>query len=254
MNVKYNPADMAQVYFKALQDALTILVSLQDTVADKVLILQAIDQFNKHMDLNEAIDDWKKIVPQKTWKKFKMHFTKAVTKNQKRSGTLREIGIANQVKDQVETNRDNTENVAKFQIEQEEKIEELTARMAQLENTKPPTGQAYGAQGPSVLTPPSRSDDMRQITTILQAVLEAQARTPEGETKGNGDSFKTKRKWNKTAVICLMPSAQNAATHKTTHTATHTSMTFPTNTTAIHASGKRRDTKMRQQSRTKWEV
>ena len=29
MKVKYNPADMVQVYFKALQDARTILVSIQ---------------------------------------------------------------------------------------------------------------------------------------------------------------------------------------------------------------------------------
>ena len=66
MNVKYNPADMAQVYFKALQDALTILVSLQDTVADKVLIFQDINQFNKHTELNEVIDDWGEITSQKT--------------------------------------------------------------------------------------------------------------------------------------------------------------------------------------------
>ena len=58
MNVKYNPADLAQVYFKALQDACTIRVSLQETVADKVLICQAIYQFNKHMDLNEAVEKY----------------------------------------------------------------------------------------------------------------------------------------------------------------------------------------------------
>ena len=89
MNVKYDPSDLVLVYFKALQYACTIIVSLQETVAYRVLIRQVIDQFNKHMDLNEAVDDWKKIVPQKTWKKFKIHFAKAVTKNQKRSGALR---------------------------------------------------------------------------------------------------------------------------------------------------------------------
>ena len=35
-------------------------------------------------------------------------------KNQKYSITLREIGIFNQVKEQVETNRDNTETVQNF--------------------------------------------------------------------------------------------------------------------------------------------
>ena len=41
-----------------------------------------------------------------------------------------------------------------------------------------------------------------------------------------------------TTMICLIPSAQNSATQKATHTDTHVDMTFPTNTTARHASGK----------------
>ena len=113
---------MVQVYFKALKYTRNIPVSLQETVTDKFLIRQAIDQFKKHMDLNEAVDEWKQIAPQKTWKKFKMHFTKAVMKNQKRSGALREIGIANQVKEQVETNHNNTETVENFRIEQAKTI------------------------------------------------------------------------------------------------------------------------------------
>ena len=76
------------------------------------MICQYIEQFNKHMDLNETVDYWKEIVPQKTWKKFKMQFTKLVTNNQKLIGTLREIGISNKFKEQVETNRGNTETVA----------------------------------------------------------------------------------------------------------------------------------------------
>ena len=60
MNLKYDPADMVQVYLKALQDTRTILMSLIETVAERVLICQAIYQFNKHMNLNEAIDEWKK--------------------------------------------------------------------------------------------------------------------------------------------------------------------------------------------------
>ena len=125
-----------------------------------------------------------------------MKFTKAVLKNQKRSCTLREIGISNQVKYQVETNRDNTETIAILQIEQSQIFEELTARLAQIENTKYPTGQNYGVQVPSVITLPSRSDDMSQITTIIQAVLGVQTKTTEGGTKGNGDSIKTKHNWN----------------------------------------------------------
>ena len=37
---------------------------------------------------------------------------------------------------------------------------------------------------------------MIQITTILQDVLEAQSKTPEGGNNGNGDSTKTKSKCN----------------------------------------------------------
>ena len=56
MNVKYDPADTVQVYFKALQYARTTLVYLQETFTDWVLNFQAIDQFNKHMNINEAMN------------------------------------------------------------------------------------------------------------------------------------------------------------------------------------------------------
>jgi hypothetical protein len=167
MNTKYDPSGLIQVYYKALQDARTILVALSETVSDKVLIRQGIDQFNHHMDLNEAVDEWKKKPTiDKTWKIFKTHFSKAVTRNQKRSGTLKEIGIANQVKEQLETNRDNTETIAQFQVEQAQTIDALQARLALLEA---PKGQAYGAQGPpSVIKSPSTPEEMSQLTTILQ--------------------------------------------------------------------------------------
>ena len=97
MNVKYHPADLVQVNFKALKDAQTILVYIQETVLEKVIIHQGINQFNKHMDLNEAVGDWKNIASQKIWKTFKKHFTTVVIKNQKCSGTLRETEISNQV-------------------------------------------------------------------------------------------------------------------------------------------------------------
>ena len=53
-----------QLYFKSLQDTWTILVYLQETVVDKVLIFQLIIQFNKPMDLNKAVDDQKKTFPE----------------------------------------------------------------------------------------------------------------------------------------------------------------------------------------------
>ena len=132
MSVKYNPSDLVQVYLKELPDACNTFVSLQETVADKVLISQVNDQFNKHIDTNKAVEDWKKIASKKSWKKFRMHFTKAATKNQKCCDTLREIGITNKSKEQMETNPDNTEVVAKFQIYQAQKIEELMAHLEHL--------------------------------------------------------------------------------------------------------------------------
>jgi hypothetical protein len=65
---------------------------------------------------------------------------------------LKDIGIANQVQEQVEANRDNTKTVAQFQLEQAQTIEALTTRLALLEASKP---QAYGAQvPPTIITPP----------------------------------------------------------------------------------------------------
>ncbi|WP_288992558.1 hypothetical protein [uncultured Marinobacter sp.] len=195
MNVKYDPSELVQVYFKALQDARTILASLNETASDKVLIRQGIDQFNKHMDLNEAVDDWKKKPSiDKTWKAFKTHFSKAITKNNKRSGTLKEIGIANQVQEQVEANRDNTETVAQFQLEQAQTIEALTTRLALLEASKP---KAYGAQVPPAIITPPPSDDISQMTTILQAVMAAQTKTTQESPGGNNTPDKErKRQWN----------------------------------------------------------
>ena len=55
-------------------------------------------------------------------------------------------------------------------------------------------------------------------------------------------------------MICLMNRSQNTTTQTATHNSTHAAMTSPTNTTAIHESGKRTDKNMRQQSREKLEV
>eukprot|EP00978_Attheya_sp_CCMP212_P027535 scaffold92242_cov31-Attheya_sp.AAC.1 len=192
MNVKYDPSDLVQVYFKALQDARTIIASLNETVNDKVLIRQGIDQFNKHMDLNESVDEWKKKpAVNKTWTEFKTHFSKPITKNQKRSGTLKEIGIANQVQEQVAANRENTETVVQFQLEQAQTIDALTARLDHLEATK---NKAYGAQVPPTVITPLAADDMSQITTMLQAVMAAQTKTSEENQNGDDNTQEKKSK------------------------------------------------------------
>ena len=56
------------------------------------------------------IKAWKKLarVVEKTWKKFKSHFTKAIINGNKRdTGTLKAIGIDNAVKEQVNQNKEN---------------------------------------------------------------------------------------------------------------------------------------------------
>eukprot|EP00978_Attheya_sp_CCMP212_P032196 scaffold124342_cov40-Attheya_sp.AAC.4 len=144
------------------------------------------------MDLNESVDEWKKKPAlNKTWTEFKTHFSKAITKNQKRSGTLKEIGIANQVQEQVAANRENTETVVQFQLEQVQTIDALNARLARLEATK---NQAYGAQVlPTVITPPT-ADDMSQITTMLHAVMAAQTKTSQENPNGGDNTQKNKSK------------------------------------------------------------
>ena len=113
MHVAYNPSEFIQIYYKALQDSRTILIALKEIINDKIFIRQAIDQFNKRIDLNEAVDDWKKTTaPNKTWKNFKIHFAKAITKEQKRAGTLKDIGIANEVQELVSKVREETDTLA----------------------------------------------------------------------------------------------------------------------------------------------
>ena len=67
---------------------------------------------------------------------------------------------------------------------------------------------------------------MSQITTIFQAVLEAQAKTSKGGTNGNVDSTKKKRKWD--TRDNGMPNAQRSELRhfKATHNATNADMTF----------------------------
>eukprot|EP00978_Attheya_sp_CCMP212_P009529 scaffold22535_cov32-Attheya_sp.AAC.2 len=240
MNVRYDPSDLVQVYFKALQDARTILASLNETVNDKVLIRQGIDQFNKHMDLNESVDEWKKKPAlNKTWTEFKTHFSKAIAKNQKRSGTLKEIGIANQVQEQVAANHENTEIVAQT-------IDALTARLAHLEATK---NQAYGAQvPPTVITPPT-ADDMSQITTMLHTVMAAQTKmevTTLRRRKAN-DSGQQK------TTTYPMGNAPNVVTPPATPIVTPADMTFQPNMTARPADEKKTATRIAQQpSQARW--
>jgi hypothetical protein len=91
-----------------------------------------LNQFKEHLDLQYGIKAWKKLDRvEKTWKKFKSHFTKAIDDNINDMGTLKAVGIANAV-EQVDQNKENQQLLAQATDEANEKIEQLEKQQAQL--------------------------------------------------------------------------------------------------------------------------
>jgi hypothetical protein len=79
------------------------------------------------------IKAWKKFArADKTWKNFKSHFTRAINDNKSDTGTLKAIGIANAVKEQVDQNKENQRVLAQATVEANDKIESLEKQQAQL--------------------------------------------------------------------------------------------------------------------------
>jgi hypothetical protein len=96
------------VYYKAVQDARNTLESLNEIIDESTLIRHGLSQFKEHVDLKLDIKTWKHFTwVEKTRKKFKSHFTKAINENKRDTGTLKAIGIANAVKEQVDQNKEN---------------------------------------------------------------------------------------------------------------------------------------------------
>jgi hypothetical protein len=67
---------------------------------------------------------------EKTWKKFKSLFTKAINENKNDAGTLKAIGIANA--EQVNQNKENQRVLAQATVEANNKIEQLEKQQVQL--------------------------------------------------------------------------------------------------------------------------
>jgi hypothetical protein len=87
---KYDPSEEPQVYYKAVQDAKLTLESLNQSIDEETLIRHGMNQFKGHMDLRHDIKAWKKSnQTDKTWKKFKSHFTKAINDNRNDLSTLK---------------------------------------------------------------------------------------------------------------------------------------------------------------------
>jgi hypothetical protein len=92
MRTSYDPSEQPQVYFKKLETGRTLLVQLQVGCPEQTLIRAAMGQFQKQMDLNDAVDRWKeKPANQKTWALFKIFFSKEIKKNRNRQGTFKAI-------------------------------------------------------------------------------------------------------------------------------------------------------------------
>jgi hypothetical protein len=129
----YDPTEEPQVYYKAVQDARLTLESLNQTIDEETLIRHGLNQFKEHIDLRYDIKAWKKYDrADKTWKKFKSHFTKAINDNRNDLSTLKQVGIANAVKEQVNQNKENQQLLAQATDEANDKIEQLEKQQAQL--------------------------------------------------------------------------------------------------------------------------
>jgi ribonucleotide reductase beta subunit family protein with ferritin-like domain len=66
-----------------------------------------LNQFKEHINLKADIKAWKKLTQtEKTWKRIKSLFTKAINENKSDTGTLKATEIANAVKEQVNKNKE----------------------------------------------------------------------------------------------------------------------------------------------------
>ncbi|OEU06232.1 hypothetical protein FRACYDRAFT_255587 [Fragilariopsis cylindrus CCMP1102] len=134
----FDPNEEPQVYYKAVQDARNTLHSLNQTVDDETLIRHGLNQFKEHIDLKLDIKEWKKLNrAEKTWKKFKTHFTKAISDNKKDTGTLKAIGIANAVRERENQHKENQIVLAQASVEANEKIVALEQSYAALMAKQP---------------------------------------------------------------------------------------------------------------------
>jgi multidrug resistance efflux pump len=109
------------------------LESLNEIIDDSTLIRHGLHQIKEHIDLKADIKAWKKLTrTEKTWKQFRSLFTKAINENKSDTGTLKAIGIANAVKEQVNQNKENHRILAQATVEANDKIEQLEKQQAQL--------------------------------------------------------------------------------------------------------------------------
>ena len=163
------------------------MVSLKETVQDRKLIRQALTEFNKHVDLHKAVDEWKlKFPAQKTWSLFKIHFTKAIIIRRKRGGTFRDIGIANNVQADLDANKENSELMAQVQHQQAQLINDLSL---ELQNLKDHQANVLQHRQPlQSLQPTTNTND-----ATLTALLELLQQNTSGSKTSSGGKTSTRR-------------------------------------------------------------
>jgi hypothetical protein len=155
--VRSGSAEDPQVYYKAVQDARLALISLNEIIDGETLIRHGLNQFKEHLDLKYDVKAWKKLTrTEKTWKRFKAHFTRAINENKNDTGTLKAIGIANAVKEQINENKEHQQILAQAADEANEKIDHLeklyTALLAKQPQQQQPPPQDKTAETIRVLT------------------------------------------------------------------------------------------------------
>ena len=175
---EYDPNEAPQVYYKTVQDARNALDSLNQTIDDETLIRHGLNQFKEHIDLKLDVRSWKLLTrAEKTWIRFKMHFTKAINDNKNDTGTLKAIGMANAVKHQIEQGKLNQKLLAQATFEANARIDELenhnAALMASKQQTTPTPATA------------TANDTIRALTERLN-LLESSKSEGNGDGGGNG--------------------------------------------------------------------
>jgi hypothetical protein len=129
----YDSNEEPQVYYKSVQDAKNSPKLLNEIIDESTLIRHGLNQFKENINLKADVKAWKTLSPtEKTWKKFKSLFTKAINENKNDAGTLKAIGITNAVKEQDNQNKENQRVLAQAMIEANDKIEQLEKQQAQL--------------------------------------------------------------------------------------------------------------------------
>ncbi|OEU18651.1 hypothetical protein FRACYDRAFT_236930 [Fragilariopsis cylindrus CCMP1102] len=152
---QYDPTEEPQVYYKLVQDARNTLESLNESIDEATLIRHGLNQFKEHIDLKLDIKEWKKQdTVNKTWKKFKSHFTKAINDNKNDTGTLKALGMANAVKEEIDKNKENMKVFAQASMEANQKINLLeqhcAALMAERQPPPPPQQQTMDAKSQQI--------------------------------------------------------------------------------------------------------